>query len=207
MSWKPSTPPFADFKKCVFQKASKVSEFIYQIGEYPKLRQPSKKVELKHIKSSEFKAKAKYLKECLIKYRRITGYGRGITAVQVGIPERFSVIYTSEKLMIIINPKITKRSKKIFLYPEMCMSLNPIIIPTIRPSWIELEYFDEEGKLQHWKTKDDTDLGKIMNRVFQHEIDHMEGIINIDKIKNPKEIILESDPDFYNNATFEEISV
>ena len=45
----------------------------------------------------------------------------------------------------------------------------------------------------------------MMNRVFQHEFDHMEGVINIDKIKNPKEIILQSDPDFYTHARFEEV--
>lgn len=46
----------------------------------------------------------------------------------------------------------------------------------------------------------------MLNRVFQHEIDHMNGIINIDKVKSPKELILESDPDFHKNAKFEEVS-
>lgn len=86
----------------------------------------------------------------------------------------------------------------------MCMSANPVIVPTIRPTWIEFEYFDEKGKLQKWITKDKTKLGKILNRVFQHEIDHMNGIINLD-IGNPKEFILESDPKFYSRATFEKI--
>jgi len=205
MSWNAPKSPFIDFKKSVFYKAGEVSEFIYQIGEYRQLRETSKNVPIKDIKSADFKAKVKYLKECLIKYRKITGYGRGITAVQIGIPENFSVIYTPEKLIIIINPKITKKSEKMLSYPEMCMSANPIIVPTIRPAWVEFDYYDEGGKLQHWNTKDNTDLGKIMNRVFQHEIDHMEGIINIDKTKNPKEIILESDPNFYISTTFKEI--
>ncbi len=205
MSWKPQQPPFVDFKKIVFQKAGEVSEFVYQIGEYEGLRKLSKEVLLKDVKSSDFKAKTKYIKDCLLKYREITGYGRGITAIQIGIPEKFSVIYTPEKLILIINPKITKKSPKMFSYPEMCMSANPIISPTIRPSWIEFDYYDENGKLQHWKTKDDTDQGKIMNRVFQHEIDHMNGVINIDYIENPKDLILESDPHFYENAKFEQV--
>ena len=205
MAWERQKPPFIDFKKKVFSQAAEVSEFIYQIGEYPELRQPSKDVTVEEIHSEDFKAKVKYLKDCILRYRKRTGYGRGITAVQIGIPEKFSVIYTPEKLIIIINPKITKNSQKLLLYPEMCMSANPIIAPTTRPSWIEFEYYDEEGQLQHWRIKDDTDQGRIMNRVFQHEIDHMKGIINIDIIQNPKELILESDPKYYENAKFEEI--
>jgi peptide deformylase len=205
MSWKPQKPPFVDFKKVVFQKAGEVSEFIYQIGEYEELRKPSKEVSLRDIKSADFKAKVKYIKGCLVKYREITGYGRGITAIQIGIPENFSVIYTPDDLILVINPKIMKKSSKMLLYPEMCMSANPVIVPTTRPSWIEFDYYDENGKLQHWKTKDDTDKGKIMNRVFQHEIDHMDGIVNVDMVKNPKDLILESDPNFYDTAKFQEV--
>lgn len=202
--WKPQLAPFGRYKKQVFADAAVVSGFIYQIGEYPSLRQPSKEVPVNRIKSIEYQAKFKYLKRCLFKYRKLTGRGRGVTAVQVGVPERFSVIYTPERVLTITNPKITKKSKKKYKYPEMCMSANPIIAPTIRPAWIEFDYYDERGKLQHWDIKDDTEVGKMMNRVFQHEIDHMDGIINIDKC-NSKELILESDPKFYDFAKFEEV--
>lgn len=201
-SWKPQ-PPFRKYKKQVFADAAVVSSFIYQIGEYPALRQPSKEIPINKIKSAEYQAKFKYLKKCLLKYRKLTGRGRGVTAVQVGIPEKFSVIYTPEKVLTIINPRVTKKSKKKYKYPEVCMSANPIIAPTIRPAWIEFDYYDEQGKLQHWDTKDDTEVGRMMNRVFQHEIDHMGGIVNIDKC-NSKELILESDPKFYDFAKFEE---
>lgn len=205
MSWQPPKPPFTSFKKTVFSKAGLVTDFVFQIGEYLPLRQVSQEVNIEDIATENFKEKLAYLKECLLKYRKLTGYGRGITAVQIGIPERFSVVYTPEELMVIINPTITKSSKTLLIYPEMCMSANPIIAPTTRPSWIEFNYYDEKGKLQHWDTKDETDMGRIMNRVFQHEIDHMEGIINID-ITDPKTLILESDPDFYKNAKFEEVT-
>lgn len=206
MTWRPIPPRFKDYKKQVFLRAAKVTSFIYQIGESSLLREPSKKVPINQIKSKEVKQKIKYLKDCLLKYRKLTDYGRAITAIQVGIPEKFSVIYTQEELIVIINPKITKKSDKLLIYPEICMSANPIVAPTIRPSWVEFKYYDEEGKLNFWKTKDDTDLGKILNRVFQHEIDHMDGIINIDEVKSPKNLFLVSDPDFYNQAKFEEVN-
>lgn len=194
-SWKP--PPFRKHKTKVFENAAKTGQFIYQIGELDDLRKPSKEIPINKITSKQYQDKFRYIKNCLKKYRKLTGLGRGITAVQIGIPERFSVIYTPEKLIIIINPKITKTSKEKLKYPEICMSANPIIVPTIRPAWIEFEYFDEQGKLQHWDNKD-----KILNRVFLHEIDHMEGIINLDR-GDPKEFILESDPKFYQRAKFQ----
>ena len=217
--WKPIKPPYIEYKKKVFKKAIKVSGFIHQIGESSNLRKPSKEIPISKITSKDTTEKIRYVKNCLIKYRKLTGYGRGITAVQLGISDKFSVIYIGQTiqniknkkqvsfkdLTVVINPKITRRSKKILKYPEMCMSANPVVVPTIRPSWIEFEYYDEKGKKKFWDTKDDTDVGKMMNRVFQHEFDHMDGIVNIDINKNPKEIILESDPDFYKNAKFTKI--
>lgn len=203
-TWKPKLAPFRKFKIEYLEERKKLVSFIYQIGESEDLRKRSKDVPLSRIKSKEYKNKFKYLKNCLKKYRKLTGKGRGITAVQVGVPERFSVIYTPEKSFMIINPKITKKSAKKLIYPEMCMSADPIVAPTTRPSWVEFEYFDEEGNKKLWKTKDKTKLGIMMNRVFQHEIDHMDGIINIDKVAS-KDLFLLSNPKFYDKAKFEEV--
>ncbi len=202
MTWSPLPPPFQSYKKKVFAKCSKVCDLIYSIGEYPKLRQPSKAVPIKTITSVEMQKKFTYIKRCLTLYRKRTGVGRGITGVQVGIPENFSVVYTPEKtMMIIVNPKILRTSKTFLSYPEMCMSASPVIAPVVRPSWIEFEYYDEFGKKCVWNAKDDTPAGKIMNRVFQHEIDHMKGIVNVDLVKG-KDLILECDPKFYTKAKF-----
>ncbi len=204
--FKPAKPPFSKYKKEVFTNASKVTDFIYQIGESPILRKSSKEVSLNKIKSSAMRAKIKYLKKCLENYKRLTGHGRGIAGVQVGIPERFAVVYTTldkTKMEIIINPKITKQAKTLLKYPELCMSANPVIVPLARPAWIEFNYYDERGNPKYWRMKDSTSLGKMLNRVFQHEIDHMEGIVNVDLIKSPKELILVSDPEFYKKAKFE----
>ena len=217
--WKPVLPPFRRYKKKIFSEVIKTSGLVYQIGESDQLRKPSNIVPVEDIKSEEFQKKIKYLKKVLLKYRKLTGKGRGVTAVQVGIQQRFSVIYMPARharqvtgvaggpqikgnLMVIINPQITKKSTKLYRYPEICMSANPIIAQVSRSSWIEFEYYDENGKKKYWDKKDTDKDGKMYNRVFQHEIDHMDGIINIDKVDS-KELILESDPHFYDNAKFE----
>jgi len=203
--WQPAPPEYRAFKQEEFTKYAQVSQFIYQTDESYILRQPSKKVPIKDITSKETQEKINYLKECLLKYREITGMGRAIAAPQVGIPQTIAVIYTPDNLITIINPEITRQSGALLKYPEMCMSAAPVIACVIRPSWIEFDYFDEKGKERRWKTKDDISRGKMLNRIFEHEIDHLNGIINIDRVKSTKDLIFHSDPNFYDHATFEEI--
>lgn len=83
MTWKPQKPPFTNFKRDVFRKAGEVAEFIYQIGEYENLRKPSKEILLEEIHSKDFKAKVAYLKDCLLRYRQLTGYGQRYTTVTI----------------------------------------------------------------------------------------------------------------------------
>ena len=88
----------------------------------------------------------------------------------------------------------------------MCMSADPVIVPTVRPAWIEFEYLDEDAIVRKWNTRDNTDTNRMMNRVFQHEIAHTQGIINIDLVKDPSRIILDSNPSFYDKAEFTEVA-
>lgn len=203
-SWKPNLPPFRKHKRKVFQRASLVADFIFQIGEYEALRKPSIEIPLKKITTHFYQEKFKYLKNSLIKYRKLTDLGKGIAAPQIGILKRFFCLYTPKEILIFINPKITKKSLKKYLYSEMCMSANPIIAPVIRPAWVEFEYFNEKGDKKYWQIKDNSKKGKMLNRVVQHEIDHLDGIINIDKVSS-KDLILESDPKFFKKAKFREV--
>ena len=205
--WKPLRPPFRKHKKEMFNQVGVTADFIFHIGESDALRKPSKEVPLDEITSEITKKKIAYLKRCMRRYRKLTGMGRGIAGVQIGIPEQIIVVYQTEKkgkLLILINPHITKESPKLLRYPEICMSASPLIAPVVRPAWIEFEYFDEQGQKHVWKTKDHTKLGRLSNRVFEHEIDHIRGMINIDRVAS-HELIYACDPSFYDKATFEEV--
>lgn len=203
--FKPILPPFRKFKKEIYLKHSETCQFIYQLGEKTVIRQKSKEVSVNEITTELFQQKLKYLKSCLLKYRKITGQGRGIAAIQIGIPERFAVVFRiKNQPLVIINPHITKVSKKLLKFPEGCMSCGPLYAKVTRSSWIEFSYLDESGKKQFWNTKDTDQDGKIYNRIFQHEIDHMDGVVCLDKVAGV-DILLESDPTFYQNAEFEEV--
>lgn len=205
--WQPQLAPFRAHKKKILDQQKQVVSFIYQIGESEQLRKPSKEVSLYLLNSQETQRKIAYLKRCMRRYRKLTGVGRGIAGVQIGIPEQIFVVCLPEqenKLLIVINPKITKESKTHIRYSEICMSAHPIIAPVVRPVWIECSYYDEFGKKQYWKTKAKDKRGMIYNRLFQHEIDHLHGIINIDRVSS-KDLVLESDPKFYDKATFKKL--
>lgn len=188
------------FKKQIFKEAALISHLTYQVGELPGLREKSVAALPQEITSLKIKSIIGKLKKTLKEYRRLTGKGRGIAAIQIGVSLKIAVIFSKKEIMTIINPKIIKRSKVLLKYPEICMSANPIVATVIRPEYIEFEYLDEKGDKQHWANHED----RLMNRVFQHEIDHMEGIINIDLVSS-KELILLSDSNFFKTAKFEEI--
>lgn len=188
----------ARFKKEIFEEAALVSHLTYQIGELSSLREKSQSVNVSEIKSPKIKSVISKLKKTLREYRKLTGKGKGIAAVQIGISLRIAVIFQDKEIITIINPQIVRKSKQLLKYPEICMSANPIIARVVRPSYIEFEYLNENGEKKVWNDHED----QLMNRVFEHEIDHMEGIINIDLVPS-KDLILLSDPKYFKNAKFE----
>ena len=115
--------------------------------------------------------------------------GMGLSAIQLGIAKRyFVVVYEYEEgkfeEYVVVNPKILSESEeKIYVEEgEGCLSVNrPIegIVP--RAARIKVEFFDEKGNKQNLRLREELAI------VFQHEIDHLNGILFYDHIdkKNP----------------------
>jgi len=99
--------------------------------------------------------------------------GIGLSGNQVGIMERVFSMYSDfakREKIICFNPKITFASETEEFMDEGCLSFPGLWLKVKRPSWIEVEYENENGEV----IKDTfTDLNA---RVFQHEMDHMEGL-------------------------------
>ena len=115
--------------------------------------------------------------------------GMGMAAVQVGILKRYFVVvyeYEDQKFenYILVNPKIVSESNEMIYVEEGegCLSVNrPTegIVP--RRARITMEGFDQEGNPVRYRVREDLAVA------FQHEYDHLNGIIFTDKIdpKNP----------------------
>ena len=104
--------------------------------------------------------------------------GIGLAAIQLGILKRLVVVDLSKgeekKPLILINPKITFRSKKTSTYEEGCLSLPGQFAEVERPNTCEVEYLDYNGKKKSLKADG------LLATCIQHEMDHLEGILFID---------------------------
>ncbi len=115
--------------------------------------------------------------------------GMGLAMIQVGIPKRIFVIANENEdgtfeEHIIINPTIISESEEMIYVGEGegCLSINrPVegIVP--RHARIRINYYDLDGNVQNIRVREDISVA------FQHEIDHLNGILFIDHIdpKNP----------------------
>lgn len=108
--------------------------------------------------------------------------GIGLAACQVGILKRivvYDVRYIEEDAKkeghVLINPKITSRSKTMVEVEEGCLSFPDVYKPVIRHEKITVEYTDLDGKK---KKINATGMEAI---VLQHEIDHLDGIVFLDR--------------------------
>lgn len=114
---------------------------------------------------------------------------RGISGANVGVPLNIiGIVVTKEAeevckkkeggSLFMINPRITKKSKKLMTVKSNCGSLNlPEKIEVERHEWVEVEYFDTHGNLK--KNKFTGAFGSTV----QHEIDHNLGVLITDKQK------------------------
>jgi peptide deformylase len=84
-----------------------------------------------------------------------------------------------------INPKIIAHSTEIVKGWEGCLSIPGIRGFVPRSQAIEVEYTDRNGKLQKQEFTD------FVARIFQHEYDHLDGIVFLDKLESTLDIMTE----------------
>jgi peptide deformylase len=139
------------------------------INPNPKLRTPAKKIA--EISSAVIKL-ATEMTEIMRK-----APGIGLAATQIGEDRRVIVMEIEKKLYKWANPQIKKRSAKLVLWEEGCLSVPGLVGPVLRPEKIEYEAIDiETGKKIKGKASG------LLARVIQHEIDHLDGILYIDRV-------------------------
>ncbi len=174
----------------------KISKII-QHGE-PVLREKAKEVPVSEIAGKKIKAVIANMKSALAK----EGDGVAIAAPQIGLPIRVFVISgkafaldknpeideksASNKSkypdVAFINPKLTKLSKKQPYIVEGCLSVRWLYGKVKRAEKATVEAYDEKGK------KFTRGASGLLAQIFQHETDHLDGILFIDKAKNVENI-------------------
>lgn len=103
--------------------------------------------------------------------------GLGLAAPQVGQSVRIAVINTEDGCLVLVNPKILHQSWKKEILEEGCLSLPEVYGLVKRSIKVRLVALNKEGKKVKFKASG------MFARVIQHEIDHLDGILFIDKAK------------------------
>lgn len=101
--------------------------------------------------------------------------GLGLAAPQVGKSIQLCVIEEGGSPYVLINPKITAKSKDCIVAEEGCLSFPGKFIPVERYAKIKVRYLNEKGEKCKIKAEN------LLARVMQHEIDHLSGDLFINK--------------------------
>ncbi|HPN54468.1 MAG TPA: peptide deformylase [Candidatus Moranbacteria bacterium] len=109
--------------------------------------------------------------------------GVGLAAPQVGVSVRLCIIELEDIRYILINPKITAKSRQKEVCDEGCLSFPGEFYPVSRYSEVQVRYTDEKGQPAKVKTQG------LLARAMQHEIDHLDGILFISKTKKLQKIL------------------
>jgi len=102
--------------------------------------------------------------------------GVGLAATQVGVLRRLFVFETEEDgVRAVVNPAIVERGDELETDTEGCLSLQGVRIPVERPTKVVLEGKDADGEDLR------IELEGYGARVVQHELDHLDGVLIIDR--------------------------
>lgn len=162
---------------------------IFQLG-HPVLRQATEKVE--DILNPEFQAQLDALMEFVLEKG-----GMGIAAPQVGISQRFFIMSSHPNaryphapdipVFFVINPEIITTSNTQEKDWEGCLSLPGIRGLVPRHTHIQVRY---QTRHAEWV---ETHYDDFLARVFQHEFDHLQGHVFLDRVETNFDIMMEQE--------------
>lgn len=143
---------------------------ILQLGN-PILRQNSRNVERDEMQTPEFQSLVQDMIETMHQAN-----GIGLAAPQIGLNKNIAIINGAHGAFVIINPRIVHASFRKETDEEGCLSVPEVFGLVRRPRSVHVVYVTADGK----EIKER--ISGLMARVFQHEIDHLRGILFIDKM-------------------------
>jgi peptide deformylase len=101
--------------------------------------------------------------------------GVGLAATQLGVVRRVIVYQVNDEPVTLVNPEIVGSSGDTEVADEGCLSVPGVIVPVERPSEVRVRAQDLRGKRRDYEVAD------IEARVIQHEIDHLDGVLILER--------------------------
>lgn len=148
----------------------------------PRLRVRAQEVDLE--RDEAFPVEAAQLHRRLDRFRAEHGFGRAISAPQIGIAKRFIALNLSGQATTMVNPEVTWMSRERFALWDDCMSFPDLLVRVSRYRSISVRFTDAGGHQQHWER-----LPPDLSELLQHEIDHLDGVLALDRADGPNAVV------------------
>ncbi len=120
------------------------------------------------------------LRDTLHEFQRTHGFGRGIAAIQIGVKQRVIYIEMEGRAYELVNPVIEWASEEKFQLWDDCFSFPDLMVELERSQRVRICYEDREGRARELEAE--WGLAELL----QHEIDHLDGVLAIDRALDPK---------------------
>jgi len=121
------------------------------------------------------------LDDTLAAWQREHGFGRAIAAPQIGVAQRVIVTRTDGP-PVLVNPVITRRSRTRMVLWDDCFSMPTLVVKVRRHLSLDLRYQDAEGRSHKLHARG------ALAELLQHEIDHLDGVLAIDRAIDSRHI-------------------
>lgn len=124
------------------------------------------------------------LRDTLAEFRRAHGFGRGISAVQIGDASRVIYMEVDGAAYELVNPEFAWKSSDTFWLWDDCFSFPDLMVWLERSTRIQLRYQTPAGENRQ------LDAEGSFAELIQHEMDHLDGILAVDHAKSPLHLAL-----------------
>ena len=115
------------------------------------------------------------LRDTLHEFRRAHGFGRGISAIQIGEPTRLIYIEFEGTSYCLHNPVYEFQSEKRFELWDDCFSFPDLMVRVSRHESVAVRYMDEGGEART------VAASGALSELLQHEMDHLDGVLAVDR--------------------------
>ena len=148
------------------------------------------------VEAPEFLDDARRLAATLAEFRRTHGFGRAISAPQIGVARRVVAVDLGDGPGLLVNPEIVWASTERFTMWDDCMSFPGLLVRVTRRSSVTVRFRDERGDERVWER-----LEQATSELLQHEIDHLNGVLAVDRAIDRDAIVareaFDADPGYF----------
>ena len=118
------------------------------------------------------------LSDTLAEFHRVNGFGRGISAIQIGDARRVIFLRVEGMPYELINPEYVEQSQETFELWDDCFSFPNLMVRLRRHQAVRVRYQDRFCAWTELCAQDG------LSELIQHEIDHLDGILAVDRAEN-----------------------